>query len=268
MSSYEGRDRMDRATAEQFLQGDRATPSSGHSRLAELLAAASAPAHPAELAGESAATAAFTAARHSPPSPARRPSMIQLTLAKLLTVKVAAIAAGVAFAGVGGVALAASTGVLPAPISSHLPGAHTSKSPHPDPSGSALPRPSGSAAETNLAALCREFDGRGDRAHRSKALEEQHFGELVRQAGKKDHDRVEKFCARFKPSGGPGASPNGSALPSGSAVPDGEAGPGGQPSTRPSEDPSLRPGGEAGHPSDRPSSFPSDSAAPKPRSQG
>jgi hypothetical protein len=259
---------MDRATAEQFLQGDRATPGSGQPRLAELLSAANAPAHTAELAGESAAMAAFTAARHTPPSPARRPSMIQLTLAKLLTVKVAAIAAGVAFAGVGGVALAASTGVLPAPISSHLPGAHTGKSPHPEPSGSALPRPSGSAAEANLAALCREFDGRGDRAHRSRALEEQHFGELVRQAGKKDHDRVEKFCARFKPSGSPGAYPSGSALPTGSAVPEGDAGPGAHPSTRPSEDPSLRPGEETGHPSDRPSTFPSGSAVNKPRSQG
>jgi hypothetical protein len=268
MRRYEGRDRMDRATAEQFLQGDPATPSSGHRRLAELLTAASAPAHPAELAGESAATAAFTAARQSPPSPTRSPSMIQLTLAKLLTVKVAAIAAGVAFAGVGGVALAAGTGVLPAPISSHLPGAHTSRSPHPDPSGSALPRPSGSAAEANLAALCREFDGRGDRAHQSRALEEQHFGELVRQAGKKDHDRVEKFCAKFKPSRSPGVLPNDSAVPTGSAVPDGDTSPGAQPSTRPSEDPSLRPGGETGHPGDRPSSFPSDSAAPKPRSQG
>jgi len=241
MSSYQGRDRMDRATAEQFLQGDRATPSSGHPRLAELLSAASAPAHPAELAGESAVMAAFTAARHSPPSPVRRPSMIQLTLAKLLTVKVAAVAAGVAFAGVGGVALAASTGVLPAPISSHLPGAHTSRSPHPQPSGSALPRPSGSAAEVNLAALCREF---------------------VRQAGKKDRDRVEKFCARFRPSGSPGAHPSGSATPSG------DAGPGAQPSTRPSEDPSLRPGGETGYPGDRPSALPSGSAVPKPRSQG
>lgn len=260
MSSNEGSDHMDRNTAEQFLQGDRATLSAGHPRLAELLAAASASAHPAELAGESAAVAAFTAARHSPPSPARRPSMIQLALAKLLTIKAAAIAGGVACASVGGVALAANAGVLPAPITSHLPGVHSSKSPspRPTPSGSALPRPSGSAAaRLDVVALCRDFDSRGDKAHRSKALEEQHFGELVRQAGKKDHDRVEKFCAKVKPSGSPVPHPSGSAQPSTF------------PSTRPSVKPSTRPGEHSGYPSDRPSSFPSGSADPGgPRSQG
>jgi len=66
MSSYEGRDRMDRSTAEQFLHGDPATPNAGHPHLAALLAATRAPAHPAELAGESAAMAAFSAARRSP----------------------------------------------------------------------------------------------------------------------------------------------------------------------------------------------------------
>jgi len=266
MSSNERRDRMDRTTAEQFLQGDRATLNAGHPRLAELLAAASASAHPAELAGESAAMAAFTAARHSPPSPARRPSMIQLAIAKILTIKVAAIA-GIACASVGGVALAANAGVLPAPISSHLPGAHSSKSaqphptqsgsaqPRPIPSGSALPRPSGPAAgPLDIAALCRDFGSRGDKAHRTKALEERRFGELVRRAGKKDHDRVEKFCARLKPSGSPSARPSGSAFP--------DAGrPGGQPSTRPGE--------QSGYPSDRPSSFPRGSSGPAgPTQQG
>ena len=259
MSSNEGRDHMDRTTAEQFLQGDRAALNAGHPRLADLLAAASASAHPAELAGESAAVAAFTAARQSPSSPARRPSMIQLALAKLLTIKAAAIA-GVACAGVGGVALAANAGVLPAPITSHLPGVHTSKSaqPRPTPSGSALPKPSGSAAaRLDVVALCRDFDSRGDKAHRSKALEEQHFGELVRQAGKKDHDRVEKFCAKLKPSGSPIPRPSGSAQPPTF------------PNTRPSVQPSTRPGEHSGYPSDRPTSFPSGSADPGgPRSQG
>jgi len=112
MSSNEKRNRLDRITAEQLLHGDPAALSAGHPRLAEVLAVANAPAHPAELAGESAAMAAFTAARRTPLTPARRPSMIQLALAKLLTIKVAAIA-GVACASVGGVALAANAGVLP-----------------------------------------------------------------------------------------------------------------------------------------------------------
>lgn len=251
MSSDKGRDRMDRTTAEQFLQGDPAALSAGHPRLAELLAAANASAHPAELAGESAAMAAFTAARHSPVSPARRPSMIQLALAKIMTIKVAAIA-GVAFAGVGGVALAANAGVLPDPITQHLPGVHgsSSKSPsaHPTPSGSRAPRPSASAVPQDVAALCRDFDGLRDREHRSKALDQQHFGELVRQAGKKDRDAVEKFCApRIRPSG----SPSGSAKPN-----------------RPAGSPSARPD-HPGNPSTRPSSPPKGSAAPGgPKTQG
>jgi hypothetical protein len=266
MSSYEGRDQMDRSTAEQILQGARATLDAGHPRLAGLLSAAGAAGHPAEMAGESAAVAAFTAAHHSPPSPVRRPSMIQLALAKILTVKAAAIA-GVACASVGGVALAANAGVLPEPITQHLPGVHSSKSaePRPTPSGSALPRPSASvsasAAPNDIAVLCRDFRGRGDRAHRSKALDEPRFGELVRRAGKKDHDRVEKFCTRVKPSGSPAPRPSGSAFP----VPDGL--PSGHP-TRPGADPSGRPGEPSGYPSDRPSPFPSGSAEPRPKSRG
>lgn len=191
--------------------------------------------------------------------------MIQLALAKILTIKAAAIA-GVACASVGGVALAANAGVLPAPIASHLPGAHDSKSPQPRPapsgsaqprpkaSGSALPRPSGPAAVPDVAALCRDFGSRGDREHRSRALDERRFGELVRQAGKKDHDRVERFCARLKPSGSPSARPGGSALPGGDRAD-------GQPGTRPSGQPGG-PGGLPGNPSDRPSSLPRDSSGP------
>lgn len=257
MSGNERRDRMDRTTAEQVLRGDRAALHAGHPRLAELLAAASTPAHPAELAGEPAAMAAFTAARHSPPPPARRPSMIQLALAKILTIKVAAVA-GIACASVGGVALAANAGVLP-PISAHLPGADNGEAavprpsasgaalPRPIPSGSALPRPSGSAVPLDLAALCRDFGSRGDRQHRSRALEERHFGELVRRAGKKDHDRVATFCARFPSSGNPSARPSGGAYPGGDR-------PGGQPSARPDE--------PSGFPHDRPSSLPRGSAGP------
>jgi len=259
MNSFERRNRMDRDTAEQLLSGDPAASGAGHPRVAGLLAAAGAPGRPSDLAGEPAAMAAFAAARLSPSSPNRRPSMIKLTLAKLLTVK-AAVIAGVACAGVSGVALAANAGVLPAPIASHLPGGHASKAPHPFPSGSALPfpSPSGSAAGVDIAALCREFAGRGDEAHRVKALKEDHFGELVRRAGKPDRDRVEQFCAKVKPSGSPSARPDGSVPPSGQ--------PGDLPGNRPSGQPSARPDEHAGRPSGQPSSFPSGSAAPTQRS--
>jgi hypothetical protein len=156
-------------------------------------------------------------------------------------------------AGVGGVALAANAGVLPEPLTSHLPGVHASKSPapRPTPSGSEQPRPSAAAVPPGLAMLCRDFGGRGDQDHRTRALEERHFGELVRQAGGKDRARVEQFCARLRPSGSTSARPSGSAPPS-----------------RPSARPSNRPGDHSGTPNDRPSTPPGGSpgsGAPRPR---
>ena len=72
--------------------------------------------------------------------------MIQLALAKIMTIKAAAVA-GVVFAGVGGVALAANAGVLPEPITQRLPGVHgdssKSPSPRPTPSHSRPPRSDG-----------------------------------------------------------------------------------------------------------------------------
>lgn len=212
MSSQEGRSPMDRKTAEELLRGDRA----GHP-LTELLAAAKAPATAGELSGEADALAAFRAAAQSPDVvPRRRRSM----LAKLLTLKVAA-AAFACTATVGGVALAASTGALPNPIGSerpsHSPSHSASRSPSashaPRPSFSARPVPSGSA----LPDLCREWAGK-DRDHRAKALDDAHFGELVKRAGKKDRNRVEQFCGLREPapSGKPSARPSGRpGLPSG-----------------------------------------------------
>ena len=186
--------------------------------------------------------------------------MIQLTLAKIMTIKAAAIA-GVVFAGVGGVALAANAGVLPEPITQHLPGVHRnsskSPSPHPTPSHSREPRPSASAAPQDIAALCRDFDGLRDNEHRGRALELPQYGELVRQAGRKDREAVEKYCApRIRPSGSPSAHPSDRAKPSHPAVP-----------------PSARPGGHSGDhsgkPGNRPSLPPKASGAPGgPRSEG
>ncbi len=101
---------------ERLLTGDFADPGSidDHSvrPLADLLAAASAPARTRELADEGAAVDAFryarcqpTSARHAPPARGRG--------WWLLSLKGVAIASAVATAGL---ALAASTGVLPNPI--------------------------------------------------------------------------------------------------------------------------------------------------------
>ncbi|GIE64802.1 hypothetical protein [Actinoplanes palleronii] len=137
---------MDRRTAENLLRGAPGHPVSG------LLAAATAPATAGELAGEAAAMAAFRAAAQSPgPVPRRRRSF----LAKLLTVKMAAVVFATS-ATVGGVALAANTGALPGPVRpgkpSHAVSSGHSATPshttHPQPT---QPTPSSQPARTQLA---------------------------------------------------------------------------------------------------------------------
>jgi len=101
----------DQDTLERLLDGrlDPADASAGHNGLARLLAAATAPATPEELAGQQAALAAFAAVMQSRP-----PTLVPRRAAmpsKLLTARAAA-AALVAVLSVGGVA-AAATGLLP-----------------------------------------------------------------------------------------------------------------------------------------------------------
>ncbi|MEV3921270.1 hypothetical protein [Actinomadura coerulea] len=91
--------RLDPRAAERLLDG-----AGGHPELRELLAAASAPARPGELAGEDAAVAAFLAA----PRPARRSRTAALR--RFLTAKVIALVGGSILLS-GGVAFA--TGNLP-----------------------------------------------------------------------------------------------------------------------------------------------------------
>jgi hypothetical protein len=98
-------------TLERLLDGrfDPTETPAGYGELARLLAAATAPATPEELAGEQAALAAFRAVL-----PSRPPTLVprRVTMpSKLLTVKAAA-AALIAVLSIGGVA-AAATGLLP-----------------------------------------------------------------------------------------------------------------------------------------------------------
>lgn len=102
----------DPVTVERLLAGDPVA--SPDTRLAELLAAASAPATADELAGEAAVLAAFRAAHPQRIAQPRRRPMFQAVVARLVTAKVAAAAAATAVVLAGGVALAV-TGVLPTP---------------------------------------------------------------------------------------------------------------------------------------------------------
>ncbi|WP_236791518.1 hypothetical protein [Amycolatopsis sp. GM8] len=127
MSAHRSR-RIDRHTAEQLLRGEPGVRT-GPDALSGLLSAAKAPATGGELAGEETAVMAFRAARPGPAPRTRRRSVIGM-----LTVKVAAAAAGAV--AVGGVAFAATTGVLPA-----NPGDDVSR-PSPAPASHTMPVPS------------------------------------------------------------------------------------------------------------------------------
>ncbi|TDB94033.1 hypothetical protein [Actinomadura sp. 7K534] len=126
MSDHNGAGDLDRRTAERVLGG-----ADDHARLHALLAAASAPARPGELAGEDAAVTAFKAARRS----ARTSRMAALR--RLLTVKALVLVGGSLILTGGAAAYAAMNGHIPgrapaAPASPTLD-EQTSKGRHTDP---------------------------------------------------------------------------------------------------------------------------------------
>lgn len=117
--------------------------------------------------------------------------MIKTTLAKLATVKAAAI---VAAASAGGVALAATTGVLPDPLTQDPPASHST--PGGDHAGQGTPSPS-------LNGLCTAFLA-GAGADRGKALDNPAFTTLIRAAG--NEDGVESYCVTLVASAPANAS--------------------------------------------------------------
>ncbi len=162
-------------------------------QLADLLAAAAAPARVEELAREQDVMVAFRQARPAQTPVPRRQSMIKLALAKLLTVKVAAAAAAATVAG--GAALAA-TGNIPGPL-----GELGSGELRQAPAESAAERADEARAEAggvgeaspspSLEGLCVAYlaaigEGPGE------ALESPAFEALVSAAG--TEDEVEGFC--------------------------------------------------------------------------
>jgi len=195
MSAYRTR-QIDRDTAERLLRGVPATlRASGP--LGEHLAAAAAPAHRHELAGWPAALSAFQAAHLVPATEQRRPSMIKTLLAKMLTIKAAALLAVTA---AGGVALAATTGALPSPLthaSAAPDSAHATTAPTNGPSHrggpSTLPSPS-------LVGLCHAYIAGAGSDH-GKALESPAFTALITAAGGKD--KVADFCKATLASAAP-----------------------------------------------------------------
>lgn len=243
--------RIDQDTAERLLGGLPATLQEA-GPLAVPLAAARAPAMAQELAGEQTALAAFQAAAHldDPVPQPRRPSMLKTTLAKLLTVKAAAVAA----LGVGGVALAASTGVVPTPLgstpttppASHAPAAPTTTPSHPAAGGSSHAAPSPS-----LRGLCKAYAKVA--ANPGKTLSNPAFTALINAAGGAKH--VNAYCATLTPNSAASSHPGADRTGHPTRVPHAPA----------ADAPTSHPDSPAKpHPADAPTSAPSDPAVPRP----
>jgi len=190
---------LSKEAAERLLSGALTPPPDGAEQLAALLAAASAPARPHELAGEAAAMAAFRA---------HAPTVSRWSLRRAVTIKVAAVVAATVAAG--GVALASSTGLLPNPFQG--PGVTGS------PSGSASPADGSHTPATTptpgthtppaeaLPGLCHAYQAKPP-AERGKALQEKPFEDLVRAAGGPEH--VDAFCDRVLATPAPDKSKDG-----------------------------------------------------------
>jgi hypothetical protein len=187
---------ISRETAERLLGGALTPPPEGAEQLAALLAAASAPARPHELAGEAAAMAAFRA---------HPPTVRRWSLRRAVTIKVAAVVAAAVAAG--GVALASSAGLLPNPF--QAPGVQGSPSSPASPGDGSHPPMTtpGTGAHTPppeaLPGLCHSYQAKPP-AERGKALEAQPFDALVRAAGGPEH--VDGFCERVLASPEPDKS--------------------------------------------------------------
>lgn len=150
--------------------------------------------------------------------------MLKFALAKLLTIKAAAIAT---IAVSGGVALAATTGALPNPFGAAPGKPAASQSAKPQHSNA----PKGSPAP-NLDGLCKAYAAKPD-GERGKALESPAFQALIGAAG--GQENVADFCATRLPSPKPSKPATG------------------KPSTVPNGAPSVKPTGHPVKPSTAPS---------------
>lgn len=216
-----GSSRVSRRDAERLLDSGRALDGgpagAGHDGLANLLAAAAAPARPDELAGEAAAVAAFRREFRRRPgrAPAVRPYRRRIAVVGALSAAVLAV---------GGTAYAASTGRLPDPVQRVVDGVFTGGSggrPHggATPATSADPAsrvpgtgasPPGPASATNpadrspgpdearMTGLCRSWEASRDNPH-SAAISADDLRILAAAAG--GEDRIAAYCAEIRSTG-------------------------------------------------------------------
>ena len=189
-------DRLTAATTEQLLDGGP-----GPAGLHQLLAAAAGPGTASELAGETAAVAAFVDAPRASPlhsAPQRRPSMLSTALSKILAAK--ALAAVVLLAGAtGGVALAATVSNAPSSPSDDQSTVTSTPTATPVPSDDPESEGEGKSDSTaspspqpSLAGLCKAWAA-GATDNDGKAAENPAFSALVAAAGSSDD--VSGYCA-------------------------------------------------------------------------
>jgi hypothetical protein len=206
MSTHRG-DRVDRRTAERLLDSAAAGRPVGPKPLVRLVRAATLPGRPGELAGEDRAVTAFRGAQFAPVAARRR--TLKATLAKLVTVKIAALVGALA---IGGVALAAGTGALPnlphVGPASHGPSVHPTGTPPGSDRSHPRSSPSPALVGPCHAWLASVADNPG------KAPDNPAFGALITAAG--GRERVQQYCVellatpspdRGKPSVTPGNQP-------------------------------------------------------------
>jgi hypothetical protein len=238
MNAHE-RHRFTAEISEQLLEG-HAVGAHHAPRLTDLLAMVSTAAFPGELSGEDAAVAAFREAMSGDlaTQSGRGSRTKSVVVAKLLTLKAAAIA--VAAVSAGGVALAATTGVLPSPLAPENP-SHSTNAPA-QTNDPATPSPS-------LAGLCTAYLA-GAGADHGEALESPAFSALITAAGGKDN--VDAYCV------GLGATVPGSGTDSESRGDHATRPPATHPGpTDHPTGPTEHPTGEPSHPTGAPTSHPS-----------
>jgi hypothetical protein len=187
-----------------MLRGGPVNAGAGPDPLADLLAAVAAPARDGELDGEEAALAAFREARLAHVTQPRRESMIKMLLARLLTVKVAAIAVGATV--VSGAAVAASTGVVPGVGGGGSATVSPTVTASAEVTGPSIVIPSVDAsASAGLLALCHTYTAAVATDART-ALDSPNMGALVTAAGGRDN--VGPFCVKaLRGEGGATATP-------------------------------------------------------------
>lgn len=217
MSGNRGR-RLSRRDARRILRGDY---TAGGPALRGVLAAASAPTDPGELAGERAAMAAFAVSVPAGPATVPEPAGRGPKWAGAITTRVAATVAAVALVAGGGlVAVAATTGlpghgdaptrpapasVLPEPKDATAPGddarvpSEEAGSPAPQPAASAGEGGSDAIPSPSPAGLCHAYSAGTDRG---KSLDNPAFSALIDYAGGKD--KVDSYCATVLAAPNPG----------------------------------------------------------------